>query len=260
MEQTYIEIGDHCVLISSVSKVLMRWVKEYFPAKEQAHKEVDLTVNLADGYGMPFINYDVHISTNETSIIYQRADYELLVNPTYNHAIIAVYDELALRHALHNLYSAFIVHHKWGLMVHSSCVAHNGQAYIFSGQSGAGKSTAAKLSMPRPLLSDEATLIKISDSGIRVVNSPFRSEFMEAYQDVPLPLAGIYFLNQSLDIKAIPLKKSDALIGMIDKVFYWQHDEQETVKLLEMCKRLVVQTSIHNMYFQKNNRFWEVIV
>ena len=50
-----------------------------------------------------------------------------------------------------NLYSSFIAYHNWGLLIHSSCVVNKGEAHIFSGHSGAGKSTAAKLSHPRDL-------------------------------------------------------------------------------------------------------------
>ncbi len=74
------------------------------------------------------------------------------------------FNEFALKHALMNLYSSFIVHHKWGLLIHSSCLKEGDKAFLFSGQSGAGKSTVVKLSHPRPILSDEATVVKITES------------------------------------------------------------------------------------------------
>lgn len=125
---------------------------------------------------MSFVDYNVESIENRNTIQYRRADYVIEVDREFKSATIQVYDELALKHAMMNLYSSFLVYHNWGLLIHSSCVIEKEKAHMFAGQSGAGKSTAAKLSFPRNLLSDEATLVKITPEKVTVFNSPFRSE------------------------------------------------------------------------------------
>lgn len=263
MENIFVQIGEHTVSISSTSEKLMDWIKIHFQIVERNHDAkinlLDLSIHIKDNYGVPFVDYNVEICSDSDKITYRRADYLIDVNSTYNEATISVYDELALKHALHNLYSAFIIHNRWGLLIHSSCVDHQGEAYLFSGQSGAGKSTVAKLSAPRPLLSDEATIVKIDENEIKVFDSPFRSELTTSYGNQSCHLSSIYFLIQSLDVKALPVKKSDAMLGIMDKIFYWHHDSVETTKLLSMCKQLVEKVPVYNMYFQKNDSFWELI-
>lgn len=262
MKNVLVQIGEHIISISSTSEKLMNWIKTHFQIVEGNHvakiKSPNLSIHLEGKYGVPFLDYDVEICSNSDTITYRRADYLIDVNSTYNEATISVYDELALKHALHNLYSAFIIHNRWGT-IHSSCVDHQGKAYLFSGQSGAGKSTVAKLSAPRPLLSDEATIVKIDENEIRVFDSPFRSELTASYDHQSCHLSSIYFLIQSLDVKALSVKKSDAMLGIMDKIFYWHHDSLETTKLLDMCKQLVDKVPVYNMYFQKNDSFWELI-
>ncbi|MDQ0242580.1 hypothetical protein J2S09_000116 [Bacillus fengqiuensis] len=263
MQNIIVKIGEHFASIYSKSERIIRWIRAHFQVVEW-HPSLKndlkhLLIHMEEGYGISFTDYHVDIESDPSGIIYRRADYLLEVNHDYNEATISVYDEFALKHALHTLYSAFIVHHRWGLLVHSSCVAHNEKAYVFAGQSGAGKSTVARLSNPRPILSDEATLVKIDDNRITIFDSPFRSELTTPYFHQSCELSSIYLLVQSMDIKTTPIKKSDALLGLMDKIFYWHHDHSETTKLLKMCKQLVEQVPVYKMHFQKNDAFWELI-
>jgi hypothetical protein len=194
-----------------------------------------------------------------TTLMFSRADYEILVDSGYSKATVLVHDELALKHALMNLYSSFIVSRNWGLLLHSSCALEAGKAHLFSGQSGAGKSTAARLSEPRELLSDEATLVKISQQGIQVFNSPFRSEINPTRFEGSCSLSSIQLLHQATENRRELLRKSDALLALFDKVFYWAHSDQETRQVMRLLNSLVDKVPVYDLEFQKNPSFWELI-
>jgi hypothetical protein len=263
MGDLLIKIGEHFIAVHSESQKFEDWMKTYFQiiaqGKDAANLPFDLTLQIEEGFGVPFLNYHVEVESDTKKNVYRRADYRLEMSSDYHCANLFAYDELALKHALTNLYSAFIVHHHWGILIHSSCIDHQNKAYLFAGQSGAGKSTVARLSQPRPLLSDEATLIKIGACEMRVFDSPFRSEITTPYFRESCPLSSIHLLNQATIIETSLIKKSDALFNILDKVFFWPHDPTETAKVLQMCKQLVDQIPVYNLYFQKNNRFWERI-
>jgi hypothetical protein len=135
----------------------------------------------------------------------------------------------------------------------------HGRAHIFSGQSGAGKSTAARLSQPRDLLSDEATLVKITQDAITVFDSPFRSEITAKGPKESVPLASIQILHQALQNKRANLKKADALLHLMDKVFYWAHSPKETKQILGLLKLLVDTVPVYELHFKKDPTFWELI-
>lgn len=219
----------------------------------------DLSIHIHGGYGVPFVDYEVAIIKEANQIIFRRADYLIEIDSTYQNARISMCNELALKHALINLYSSYIVYKNWGLLLHSSCVIENGKAHIFAGQSGAGKSTAAGLSYPRELLSDEATLVKITSKQITVFNSPFRSELEVTGTEKCAPLASIHLLNQAQYNERIPLAKSTGLLQLMDKVFYWAHDPEETGRILGFMQELANTVPIYELYFQKDHTFWELI-
>ncbi|MGG4489199.1 hypothetical protein [Metabacillus idriensis] len=253
------KIGGHNIRLHCENKKLVEYLTHQFLQIDNG-RIIDLSIFIAVGYGQSFINYDVEVSETQNYITFKRADYKITVDPKYTHAEVHVHNELALKHALMNLYSSFIVHKNWGLLLHSSCVLETNGAHIFTGHSGAGKSTAAKLSSPRPLLSDEATIIKINKDGILAYDSPFRSELYGQGPVFNTKLLSIDLLHQSLSIERNMVDKSSALLALMDKVFYWPSNKRETKRILTMLSLLVEQVEIYDLYFQKNNRFWELIL
>lgn len=260
MEKLTLKIGEHFMQVVCASSDAISMLKKNFHYMDHSFVcQPDLSIRLKNGYGTPFADYEVKIVKEFNQISFQRADYSIQVDADYKHATVAVHDELALKHALMNLYSSFIVHHNWGLLIHSSCVIEEGRAHIFMGHSGAGKSTAAKLSYPRKLLSDEATILKISGESITVFNSPFRSELQSTDHKENCSLASIQLLEQSRSNKRMKIKKSEALLQITDKVFFWCYRAEEPTKILRLLKLVVNEIPVYELHFQKNNTFWELI-
>jgi hypothetical protein len=219
----------------------------------------DMTVELADGYGTPFAGYEVKTSSSATRISFTRADYRIEAGRELSAARLLVHDGFALKHALMNLYSAFITHREWGLLIHSSCVEEEGRAYLFAGPSGAGKSTAARLSAPRRVLSDEASIVKVSQEGVTVFDSPFRSDSDALHRPGSYPLAGVHFLKQSREDRIVPVGKLAGVLAAADKIFYWPYDPLETLKVWSLCQRLGRQVPCYDLYFRKSNAFWSLL-
>ena len=86
------------------------------------------------------------------------------------------------------------------------------------------------------LLSDEATILKITSEEVTVYNSPFRSELDSNGIIGCCTLASIQLLYQALQNQRLPIKKSDAFMELIDKVFYWEHDSIEIKNVLNMLR------------------------
>jgi hypothetical protein len=255
----YIKVGDHNLKIKLSSIDYFSFFTERFSHSYAPLEATTMTVEVQGGYGLPFVNYDVVITKKEGEILYRREDYLIKVDPDFKNATIYVHDELALKHALMNLYSAFILHHNWGLLLHSSCVIEGSKAHVFAGHSGAGKSTAAKLSAPRELLSDEATLMKVNKDGVTIYHSPFRSELETSSDKKDVPLSSIQLLSQASFNERNLLKQSDAFLQLMDKVFYWPYGEHEVAKVLRLLKSVVRTIPVYDLHFQKNNTFWELI-
>lgn len=268
MAELKLVIAEQRLLTHTSVTWIAEWLQAFFPIDGTDPAGIgtgtpqipSMNVHIHEG-GSPFTgSFHVEKNTSEDGLlIFTRPDYQIRVDPLFKEASLFVYDSFALKHAMMHLYSLYIVHLGWGLLIHSSCVIDNGRAYLFSGHSGAGKSTAARLSSPRQLLSDEASIVRITAEGISIFDSPFRSELLSERASGSIPLAGIYLLNQSEEIFTQAIAEREAFIRILDKVFYWSYDATETMKIMKLGTLLAKQVHFHELYFQKNNLFWEKI-
>ncbi|PLR87268.1 hypothetical protein CVD23_03420 [Bacillus sp. V33-4] len=260
MGKKTIAIGEHHFLILSKHKNVLKFLNQNFQqCNPQDNVERYMQIRIEGDYGIPFVGYKVEVIKSVDKICFRRADYQIETDLDHKTATVRVYNDLALKHALMNLYSSFILHHNWGLLIHSSCAIDKGEAHIFAGQSGAGKSTAARLSHPRDVLSDEATLVKITPDAVTVFNSPFRSEITANGPGESAPLASIQILYHALENNRVKLRKPDALIHLMDKVFYWAHSPEETNRILGLLRTMVGTVPSYELHFKKDQTFWELI-
>lgn len=254
-----IRVAEHVLQVATSARWMEQWITSYFPIVNGSVAP-DLSLHIEDGYGRPFESFDIRIDRTEAGTCYTRADYKLEINSDYRTAKLQVYDDYSLKHALLHLYSSFIVHFEWGLLIHSSCAVDRDQAYLFAGSSGAGKSTVAVLSAPRQILSDEASLVFIPDNGeVRVYNSPFRSDFVSRTEPISYPLAAIHLLHQSDSLHRNALPSSVVFHKLMGNVFYWAHDPNETAKVIRLIEKLAKYGRAYDLYFQKNSLFWGLI-
>src|SRR3990172_1482340 len=108
-----------------------------------------------------------------------------------------------------------------GLVLHAASLVRNGKAYVFCGPSGSGKTTVARLSPDKTLLSDELSIVKISDGSAVCCGTPFWGELARAGEDRTAPLAGIYFLRQGTRHAAETLRPRHALERLLPNVEFF---------------------------------------
>ncbi|UUZ80820.1 hypothetical protein LJK88_39445 [Paenibacillus sp. P26] len=255
-------IAEHTLVLTTESEFVKEFICQKYgarPLDDSLKPEADLVVFIQEGYGAPFENYDVEVTATDESIVYKRTDYLIEADKEYRTARLEVHDDFALKHAMVNLYSAYITQRQWGLLIHSSCLLERNQAYLFAGHSGAGKSTVVQLSQPRPILSDEATIVKITEEEVVIYNSPFRSD--TDLPDIPgtYPLTAIQILRQSPDNRRLRMGGMEGIQQVLKRVFYWAHDPEETKKVFRMCRLLAEKVPVYELFFQKNDTFWEEI-
>jgi len=264
MEVFWREIGEFAVRVNCLSEDKERSVQRMFGARRPPDRidpagSFELTIRHGCEPNEKGLDTTV-TQTPEGGWLFERPDYRLEISPDYRSADITYYDYIGLRCVLINWFSAVAARQNWGLVVHSSCVIHNGEAYLFAGYSGAGKSTVAALSRPRGLLSDEASLVKLTpDQPPLVYDSPMRSSLLQPAPVRCAPLKAIYFLRKSPFIRTHKLAGSQAFLYLFDKIWYWPHDPALTAETIRMSKRLVESVPTYGLEFQKNDLFWEAI-
>lgn len=126
-------------------------------------------------------------------------------------------------------------------LMHSASVVYNEKAYLFSGQSGTGKSTHAKLwekEFGVEQWNGDLNLLEIVDGVAYVHGIPWHGT-SGIYHNGSLPLGGITFLRQS-DKDAIVSKSDDQMaIFALQRLISPAYTEELLERNLSFCKELV---------------------
>jgi hypothetical protein len=146
-----------------------------------------------------------------------------------------------------------------GFLLHAATVVRNGKAYIFTGRSGAGKSTVASLSPEGSVLTDEISLLRRENGMWRAYGTPFWGEFRAAGSNTSAPVAGIFRLLQAAENRVTVLRTVAILRALLPNVLFFSAEAEANRRLLEILSQAATEISGYNLAFRKNSTFWEVL-
>ncbi len=128
-----------------------------------------------------------------------------------------------------------------GLMLHSSCVEKDGFAYLFSANSGTGKSTHThlwlkNLSGTRIINDDKPSLVLENDVWY-AYGTPFSGKTKES-ENVKVPVRAITFIKRSNVNSVKKISVNDAVKLLFEQTIKPQ-DKNRAIKLLENVDKLL---------------------
>jgi len=109
-----------------------------------------------------------------------------------------------------------------GRLMHASSVVRNGRAFLFSGVSGAGKTTISRL-LPADahLLTDEMSFVRREAEGYFAYGTPFAGDLARPGENIRAPLATIFLLQQGPENRIEELGMSDAVRGILQNTLFF---------------------------------------
>ena len=141
-----------------------------------------------------------------------------------------------------------------GLLLHACGVERGGRARLYTGRSGAGKTTVARLELSRgecEVLSDDRIVLWERDGGgFDVCGTPWHG-------DAPLTsrrrarLASIHAIHQADGLSAAPLSGASAAAAVLGNAFLPAHDPVAAERTLTLVDRLVREVPIGDLHFPK---------
>lgn len=146
-----------------------------------------------------------------------------------------------------------------GFLLHAATVERHGRAYVFTGRSGAGKSTVASLSPAGSVLTDEISLLRREDGCWRAYGTPFWGEFRAAGANRSAPIAGIFALVQARENAVRPMPPREVLRALLPNVLFFSSDPPAAERLLRIFTELLGQVPCCELRFRRDASFWEAL-
>jgi hypothetical protein len=147
-----------------------------------------------------------------------------------------------------------------GFLVHAASAVRNGKAFLFSGLSGAGKTTISRLAPPdAALLTDEVSYVRPSNGGYRAFGTPFAGELAKIGENVSAPLDTFYLLAQGRENRIEEVPRAEAVKGVLANILFFAHDERLVRRVFQSAFDFAASVPVRRLTFVPDERVWELI-
>jgi hypothetical protein len=147
-----------------------------------------------------------------------------------------------------------------GVLLHAASGVRNGRAFLFSGVSGAGKTTMASLA-PRDatLLTDEISYIRNEGGVYHAYGTPFAGELAKPGENVRAPIEAIYLLAQGPENRIDPVSQADATRALMTNILFFANDPELAGAVFETACHMAEHVPVRRLTFFPDARVWELI-
>jgi hypothetical protein len=146
------------------------------------------------------------------------------------------------------------------LLVHAASLGRGGEARVFAGPSGSGKTTLTRLSPDATLLSDEISIVRLTnDGGVCCYGSPFWGELGTPGRNAAVPLRAIHFLRHAERHTVTPLGRRQALAALLPNVLFFAAEPGLIARVLDVAAGLVERVPCFTLGFRPDASVWDAI-
>jgi hypothetical protein len=147
-----------------------------------------------------------------------------------------------------------------GLLLHASGGIRGGRGVLFSGVSGAGKTTIARLAPADvQLLTDEISYLRKEGDGFRVYGTPFSGELGIQGEDVSAPLAAIYLIEHGAANRRERVPESEAVRRLMRNTLFFAQEQRLVAHVFSTVCELARRVPVYRLEFLPDARVWDVL-
>ncbi|MEP6914958.1 MAG: hypothetical protein ABJC89_04905 [Acidobacteriota bacterium] len=148
-----------------------------------------------------------------------------------------------------------------GFLLHAASGIRAGRASIFTGQSGAGKTTIARLAPAEVmLLTDEVSYVRKVDGRYLAFGTPFAGELGTSGMRVSAPVHAVYQLAQGERHHMERLATSDAVRTLMKNILFFADDNELTGQVLATACDVAASVPVYRLTFAADASVWDFIV
>lgn len=137
-----------------------------------------------------------------------------------------------------------------GILLHSSAVVYNGEAYLFSAPSGTGKSTHTQLWLKRfkgsYILNDDKPAIMLTDKGVYVYGTPFSGK-TDLNVNKGVPLKAICALERGEKNSISRIDNDEALYRILNQTVR-PYNEDRMIQVLDILDKILTNVPMYKLY------------
>jgi hypothetical protein len=257
-----IEIGGTAITLLTENPEFYRLLRERYSGfvSQGEVRQHELEIDLVENGTAVDLDRDLEVSVEGKQWSMQRGDFHARWNaedkcgfvrqPSSPYAIDSV---LRIIHSLTLAQSG-------GFLVHAASAIRHGNAFLFAGISGAGKTTIARLApLDTVLLTDEISYVIRKNGEYFACGTPFAGELGRAGENVSAPIKAVFVLHKGPQNRINDVSQTDAVGLMLRNILFFARDRESVARVFESVCQFVSQVPVRQLTFFPDERVWDII-
>ena len=144
--------------------------------------------------------------------------------------------------------------------MHAASAIRGGKAFLFSGVSGAGKTTISRLAPPDViLLTDEISYVRREGERYVACGTPFAGELARLGENRSAPLSTLFFLEKGPENRIDPVPPAEALQKLMRNILFFADDPALVELVFQSAYEFASVVPIQRLTFVPDQRVWDLI-
>ncbi|MBZ5614856.1 MAG: hypothetical protein LAO23_12670 [Acidobacteriia bacterium] len=264
-----VEIGGIPIALSTSDEGFLNLLRQRYEGfLSSSRPEFALEFDLTSAG--PASDDDVQVRREGDEWILRRGDFHARWNPCTGQGRVRQdanpYSVDSVLRIVHSL----ILAERGGFLLHSASAICDGRAYLFSGVSGAGKTTMTRLAPADiTLLTDEISYVRPSnvrpsndrpsDRGYRAFGTPFAGELAKVGENCDAPVSALFFLEQGPENRVAEVPAAEGARRLMRNILFFAEDRGLVEKLFATACEFVDRVPIRRLTFYPDARVWDLV-
>jgi hypothetical protein len=224
------------------------------------HADFDFEIELAPP-GAVSQDEDVRVTWDSGHWLMKRGDFRAEWNPSTSRGRIQQTSNPYSLDSVLRIVHTLLLAREGGFLLHASSAIRNGRAFLFSGVSGAGKTTMARLApLDAALLTDEISYVTRRGGKYSAVGTPFFGELARVGENLQAPIEALYLLAKGPINKIEPIVGADAVRGLLGNILFFARDPEFVKLVFDSAFVFVKHIPVRRLTFVPDTSVWELIV
>jgi hypothetical protein len=253
---TCVEIGGLPIALSTSDDGFHQLLRQrYAGFLSSSHPEFELEFDLSRTNAS---DEDVRVRRDGEVWLLERGDFRARLDPRTGRGSVQQNSNPYSLDSVIRILHSLILAERGGFLLHAASAICDGQAYLFSGVSGAGKTTMTRLAPPDvTLLTDEISYLRPTVEGYAAFGTPFAGELARSGENCSAPISALFFLEQGPDNRIDELSSTQAVRRLMRNILFFAEDPELVNKLFVTACNFVSKVPVRRLTFYPDAKVWE---
>jgi hypothetical protein len=265
-EAVSVEIGGMAIALRTADPSFRRLIENRYAgfvgSSPTSHLEfeIDLCDPSEAAVADDELDAELEVKIEAGEWLLKRGDFRARWNPKASRGHIRQSRSPYAIDAVLRIVHSLILASQGGFLVHAASAIRGGKAFLFSGISGAGKTTISRLAPPdATLLTDEISYVRREGNRYFACGTPFAGELARVGENQSAPLNTLFLLEKGLHNRIEPVGATEAVQRLLRNILFFANDPSLVKLVFQAACEFASLVPIRRLVFVPDRRVWDII-